>query len=168
MQPRAVALGGAIPEPANADLAAATRAKFSERFVTVATQSIASTVACSSAAGSAGPTSSRASSGESPLSVAYKHVNSDVAAPSTINASVPPDVDALVVTATRRDPSLRYQNAYDFLADVRRMNVAMTRARRKLIIIGNSATLSAHPFYQELIAHCESTGAYRSVWEEEA
>lgn len=53
-----------------------------------------------------------------------------------------------------------------FLADVRRMNVAMTRARRKLLLIGDSATLSTHPFYQGLFAHCETTGAYRSVWEE--
>ncbi len=55
-----------------------------------------------------------------------------------------------------------------FLADVRRMNVAMTRARRALIIIGDSSTLSAHPFYRELFSHCETTGAYRSVWDEGA
>jgi superfamily I DNA and/or RNA helicase len=55
-----------------------------------------------------------------------------------------------------------------FLADVRRMNVAMTRARRKLLIIGDSATLSCHPFYQRLIEHYQNIGAYRSVWEEDA
>ena len=55
-----------------------------------------------------------------------------------------------------------------FLADVRRMNVAMTRARRALIIIGDGATLSAHPFYRELLSHCQNAGAYRSVWEEDA
>jgi hypothetical protein len=33
-----------------------------------------------------------------------------------------------------------------FLADVRRMNVALTRARRKLLIVGDSATLGCHPF----------------------
>jgi superfamily I DNA and/or RNA helicase len=53
-----------------------------------------------------------------------------------------------------------------FLADTRRMNVALTRARRKLIVIGDSATLSAHPFYQDLFRYLESIGAYRSVWEE--
>ncbi|MSQ92990.1 MAG: DNA-binding protein [Gemmataceae bacterium] len=53
-----------------------------------------------------------------------------------------------------------------FLADVRRMNVAMTRARRKLLVIGDSATLSCHPFYQSMVAYFESIGAYRSVWEE--
>ena len=67
--------------------------------------------------------------GESPLSVAYQHVHSDVPAPSTVRAGLPPDVDALVVTATRRDPSLRYQNAYDFLADIRRVRAALPPPR---------------------------------------
>jgi len=53
-----------------------------------------------------------------------------------------------------------------FLADVRRMNVALTRARRKLLVIGDSATLSCHPFYQRLIAYFEALGAHHSVWED--
>ena len=52
-----------------------------------------------------------------------------------------------------------------FLADERRMNVAMTRARRKLILVGDSATLSTNPFFAELIAYVESIGAYKSAWE---
>jgi ATP-dependent RNA/DNA helicase IGHMBP2 len=47
------------------------------------------------------------------------------------------------------------------------MNVALTRARRKLIVIGDSATIAAHPFYQRMLAYFESIGAYHSVWEEE-
>jgi ATP-dependent RNA/DNA helicase IGHMBP2 len=54
-----------------------------------------------------------------------------------------------------------------FLADVRRMNVALTRARRKLLVIGDSATLSCHPFYQGLLDYFESIGAYHSVWDEQ-
>jgi len=53
-----------------------------------------------------------------------------------------------------------------FLADVRRMNVALTRARRKLLVIGDSATLSNEPFYASMAAYFESMGAYHSVWEE--
>ena len=53
-----------------------------------------------------------------------------------------------------------------FLADTRRMNVALTRARRKLLVIGDSATISVHPFYERLIGYFEQIGAYRSVWEE--
>jgi superfamily I DNA and/or RNA helicase len=45
--------------------------------------------------------------------------------------------------------------------------VALTRARRKLIVIGDSATLGGHPFYGRLFEHFQATGAYRSVWEEE-
>ncbi|HEV3083141.1 MAG TPA: ATP-binding protein, partial [Gemmataceae bacterium] len=53
-----------------------------------------------------------------------------------------------------------------FLADVRRMNVALTRARRKLIVVGDSATLSNEPFYERLIRYFESVEAYHTVWEE--
>ncbi len=67
--------------------------------------------------------------GESPLSVAYQHVNNDVPPPSGVVGAIPPDVDALVVTATRRDPSLRYQNAIDFLADVRRVRASLPPPR---------------------------------------
>lgn len=59
--------------------------------------------------------------GESPLAVAYQHVNTDVPAPSTVRPDVPAEADALVVAATRRDPGLRYPTAGAFLADVRRV-----------------------------------------------
>ena len=47
------------------------------------------------------------------------------------------------------------------------MNVAMTRARRKLLLIGDSATLSAHPFYRRMVEYFEGIEAYRTVWEED-
>ncbi|MFO0941448.1 MAG: AAA domain-containing protein [Pirellulales bacterium] len=52
-----------------------------------------------------------------------------------------------------------------FLADTRRMNVALTRAKRRLIIIGDSATLGGHEFYAELLHYLESINAYSTVWE---
>ena len=52
-----------------------------------------------------------------------------------------------------------------FLADIRRMNVAMTRARKKLVVIGDSATLSRFPFYADFIAYAERHDAYASAWE---
>jgi ATP-dependent RNA/DNA helicase IGHMBP2 len=52
-----------------------------------------------------------------------------------------------------------------FLSDIRRMNVALTRAKKKLVVIGNSATLANHPFYKDFIEYCEKIGAYKSAWE---
>jgi superfamily I DNA and/or RNA helicase len=72
--------------------------------------------------------------------------------------------EAVIISLVRSNP----EGEIGFLSDVRRMNVAMTRARRKLLIVGNSATLSNHSFYRDLLSHCESVGAYRSVWEEDA
>ena len=42
-----------------------------------------------------------------------------------------------------------------FLRDLRRMNVAMTRARMKLMIIGDVDTLTQHPFYRDLYEYIE-------------
>lgn len=70
--------------------------------------------------------------------------------------------EAIVISFVRSN----HEGEIGFLADTRRTNVAFTRARRCLIVIGDSATLSNDPFYQRMIAHMESTGAYASVWEE--
>ena len=47
-----------------------------------------------------------------------------------------------------------------FLKDLRRMNVAMTRARMKLIILGNKDTMTQHPFYKKLWEYVESINHY--------
>jgi ATP-dependent RNA/DNA helicase IGHMBP2 len=52
-----------------------------------------------------------------------------------------------------------------FLSDIRRMNVAMTRARKKLVIVGDSATLSKSAFYANFIEYAEKIGGYKSAWE---
>ncbi len=52
-----------------------------------------------------------------------------------------------------------------FLSDTRRMNVALTRAKRKLIVIGDSATISSIPFYEDFIRYAESVNGYLSAWE---
>ncbi len=71
--------------------------------------------------------------------------------------------EAIVISLVRSNDS----GEIGFLADLRRMNVAMTRARRKLIVIGDSATLSVDPFYARLIEYFEGQGAYRTVWDED-
>ena len=52
------------------------------------------------------------------------------------------------------------QGQIGFLNDLRRMNVAITRARMKLIILGDKATLCRHPFYRKLNEAIESTNEY--------
>ncbi len=52
-----------------------------------------------------------------------------------------------------------------FLADTRRTNVALTRAKRALRVIGDSATLANNTFYREMLDYFESHDAYHSVWE---
>ncbi len=69
--------------------------------------------------------------------------------------------EAVIISLVRSND----QGEIGFLADERRLNVALTRARRRLIVIGDSATLSCHPFFMELIAYFESIGGYVSVWE---
>jgi predicted DNA helicase len=72
--------------------------------------------------------------------------------------------EAVVVSLVRSNR----EGDIGFLADVRRMNVALTRARRKLIVVGDSATVTAHPFYRRLVNYFDAIGAYHSVWEEAA
>ncbi len=52
-----------------------------------------------------------------------------------------------------------------FLADTRRMNVAMTRARKKLVIIGDSGTIGTNPFYNNFLDYINEIGAYKSAFE---
>jgi beta-lactam-binding protein with PASTA domain len=59
--------------------------------------------------------------GDTPLSVAYQHVNTDVPAPSTLVPGIPAAVDQLVVAATSRDPARRPADAGEFLRAVRRV-----------------------------------------------
>lgn len=52
-----------------------------------------------------------------------------------------------------------------FLANTRRMNVAITRARKKLVIIGDSGTIGQNPFYSAFLDYINEIGAYRSAFE---
>jgi beta-lactam-binding protein with PASTA domain len=57
-------------------------------------------------------------SGETPMSVAYKHVHEDVPPPSSAIGGIPPALDALVVRATRRDPDARPRDGGAFLSEL--------------------------------------------------
>jgi len=62
---------------------------------------------------------------------------------------------------TRSNP----QGEIGFLPDIRSMNVGMTRARRKLLLVDDSSTLCRHPFFVELLAHVKGgVTAQRMRW----
>ena len=81
---------------------------------------------------------------------------------NTIDSFQGQERDIVYISMTR----CNYDGIIGFLSDTRRMNVAMTRARKKLVVIGDSATLSQHTFYAGLIAYAETHNAYKSAWEE--
>lgn len=57
------------------------------------------------------------------------------------------------------------QGEVGFLGDTRRMNVAMTRAKRRLIVIGDGSTLGRNAFFKKWIQNTENQGFYKSIWE---
>jgi len=79
--------------------------------------------------------------GNSPLEVAYMHVQNDVPAPSTIAHDVPPAVDHLVLAATRRNPNDRFANAHVFLDAVNRASAAVPAAEALTAVLPAHQTL---------------------------
>jgi beta-lactam-binding protein with PASTA domain/serine/threonine protein kinase len=63
--------------------------------------------------------------GDNAISVAYRHVNDDVPAPSTLKPGIPKELDDLVVRATRRDQSQRPADGAAFLAEVQKLRVLL-------------------------------------------
>lgn len=68
--------------------------------------------------------------------------------------------EAVVVSLVRSNE----RGEVGFLAELRRLNVAVTRARRHLCVVGDSATLAAHAGLCSLVDHLQAHGAYRSAY----
>ena len=110
--------------------------------------------------------------GESPLSVAYQHVNTDVPPPSSVRAGIPVEVDALVVKATRRAAAQRYQTAQEFLADERRVRTTLppprpfADSRPTLVVEASRPTLPplARPGSSTSAAHARTRRGPRIPW----
>lgn len=79
----------------------------------------------------------------------------------TVDAFQGREKDAVLVSLVRSNT----EQQLGFLEDLRRLNVAITRPRRHLFVVGDSATLSAHPFYARWIEFVQLVGGYRSAWE---
>ena len=80
---------------------------------------------------------------------------------STIDSFQGQEAETILLSLVRSNES----NQIGFLSDYRRMNVAMTRAKECLIIIGDSTTLAKDDFYNQFLNYVEAIDAYKSVWE---
>ena len=79
---------------------------------------------------------------------------------NTIDSFQGQERDIIYISLTRSNAAQQI----GFLADVRRMNVAITRARTKLVIIGDGSTLAKNTFYMDLMNYAEEISAYQSAW----
>ena len=89
--------------------------------------------------------------GDSPVSIAYQHVNEPAKAPSSIDPSIPSTLDAISLSALAKDPNARYQSAADMRSDVERAIAGMPITARTPITMNqdpsNYAT-AALPIFQ--------------------
>ncbi len=87
-----------------------------------------------------------------------EHVVIDI---NTIDSYQGQERDLIMLSLVRSHES----GEIGFLKDLRRLNVAITRGRKQVVIIGDSATLGHHPFYKALLAYVEAEGRWISAWE---
>jgi predicted DNA helicase len=80
---------------------------------------------------------------------------------STIDSFQGQEADVVCISLVRSNES----SDIGFLKEYRRMNVAMTRAKEKLVIIGDSSTIGNDSFYHNFISFVEENNFYRSVFE---
>ena len=78
----------------------------------------------------------------------------------TIDSFQGQERDLIIISLVRSNENL----AIGFLKDYRRLNVALTRARKKLIVIGDSATLASDKFYGQFMEYIDSIDAYHSAY----
>lgn len=80
---------------------------------------------------------------------------------NTVDAFQGQERDVIAISFVRSNA----KGEVGFLADIRRTNVAMTRAKKKLIMIGDSATLGTHLFYVKLLEYVQTNDFYKSTFE---
>jgi ATP-dependent RNA/DNA helicase IGHMBP2 len=79
----------------------------------------------------------------------------------TIDSFQGQERDFIIISLVRSNEN----NEIGFLKDYRRLNVALTRARKKLIVIGDSATLASDKFYGQFMDYIDSIDGYHSAYE---
>jgi len=80
---------------------------------------------------------------------------------STIDSFQGREMDIIYISLVRSND----QGDIGFLSDIRRMNVAMTRAKLRLVVLGDSATIGNHEFYKKFLEHVELHDSYESAWD---
>jgi superfamily I DNA and/or RNA helicase len=90
----------------------------------------------------------------------HAHESDGALTVSTIDGFQGQERDVVYISLVRSNT----KGEIGFLQDYRRMNVAMTRARKLLVVIGDSATIGNNPFYAAFLQHCESKGRYDTAW----
>ena len=80
---------------------------------------------------------------------------------NTVDSFQGQEREVIIISMVRSNESAEI----GFLKDYRRMNVAMTRAQKKLVIIGDSATIGQDSFYANFLDYVEEKGSYRTAWE---
>lgn len=80
---------------------------------------------------------------------------------NTVDAFQGQERDVVAISLVRSND----KGEVGFLGDIRRTNVALTRARKKLIVVGDSATLGSHKFYLEWLDYVQKGNFYKSAFE---
>jgi serine/threonine-protein kinase len=96
--------------------------------------------------------------GDNAISVAYRHVNDDVPAPSTLVKNIPPELDELVVRATRRDVAARPADGAAFLAEVEKLRALLGVPRVPVPVPAPTIADRTMPVSPAMIATGTSSG----------
>ncbi|MCA0431471.1 MAG: AAA family ATPase [Bacteroidetes bacterium] len=93
--------------------------------------------------------------------ISINHLHIEELRINTIDGFQGQECDVIYISLVRSNS----EQIIGFLNDIRRMNVAITRAKKKLIVVGDSATLSVNKFYESFISYCDENKFYKSAWE---
>ena len=80
---------------------------------------------------------------------------------STIDSFQGQEDEGVIISLVRSNS----EQEIGFLRDYRRINVALTRAKKHLVVFGDSATIGVDPFFAQFLEYCEKNDGYHSVFE---
>ena len=89
------------------------------------------------------------------------NLNSNLIEINTIDSFQGREKDCIIISLTRSNMNMEI----GFLEDIRRLNVALTRAKKELIIIGDSETIQINYYYKKLLSYITEIGGFHSAWE---